>query len=689
MPRLLPSIAGALLACLAGSAAQAADAPPARATRPLTELPYTPGLDLQALDRGVEPCHDFYAFACGGWLAANPVPADQSRWSVYGKLNDENDQFLWGLLEAAARPAATRTPVEQKIGDYFAACMDESAAERAGLEPLRAELQAIDALSDARALAPLLGRLHPAAPTGLLFAFGAEQDLRDSSRVIAHAQAAGLGLPDRDYYLKEGADAERLRAQYSTHVERMLSLLGEARPAEGAAAVLRLETALARHTLTRVDRRDARNLDHPHTLPQLRALTPAFAWDAYFEALGLARPEHLNVTEPEFFRALERLLRDEPLPVWKTYLRWHLARLSAPYLSAALAAENFDFYGRTLRGAQAQQPRWKRCVNWVDRDLGEALGQVFVAKTFPPQVRARALDMVVRIEAAMRSRLQALPWMGAETRRQALTKLDTLRNKIGYPDVWRDYGALRVEPTGLLGNVRRAAEFETHRTLAKIGRPVERGEWQMTPPTVNAYYNPLMNDMNFPAGVLQPPLFDARMDDAPNYGNTGGTIGHELIHGFDDEGRRFDAQGTLRDWWTAQDARAFEQRTQCIVDQYARYTVIDDVKLNSRLTLGEDVADMAGLVLAWDAWREATRGQALAARDGFTPEQRFFIGFAQWACENERDESKRLNAVTNPHSPAEYRINGVVVNLPEFARAFACRPSDAMVKPPEQVCAVW
>jgi endothelin-converting enzyme/putative endopeptidase len=525
----------------------------------------------------------------------------------------------------------------------------------------------------------------------MLFGFGSEQDLKDSSRVIAYAVAGGLGLPDRDYYTKTGKRDAELRAKYQAFVERTLVLAGDKRGVakHAAQAVLRIETALAGKTLTRVEQRDPRKLDHKFTLEEFQKLTPSFAWQAYLTAAGLGGLHELNVTEPAFYEALEGLLRREPLEALRGYLRFQLVRGRSPYLARALTETNFDFYGHTLRGTQQQRPRWKRCVEWVDRDLGEDLGQVFVEQAFSPELKSSAVDMVQRIERAMERRLTELPWMSAGTRAQAFEKLHGMRNKIGYPDRWRDYSGLRVARGDFMGNLRRALEFESRRKLAKIGAPVDRGEWGMTPPTVNAYYNPLMNDMNFPAGVLQPPLFDPRMDDAPNYGNTGGTIGHELIHGFDDEGRRFDAQGNLRDWWTADDGPEFEKRAQCIVDQYARYTVVDDIKINSQLTLGEDVADLAGLILAWDAWRDLTASTRLRSRDGFTPEQRFFIGFAQWDCSAERDENARVNAATNPHSPSRYRINGVVVNLPEFAEAFACKGGQPMVKQTDAVCRIW
>jgi endothelin-converting enzyme/putative endopeptidase len=667
--------------------------PPAPADQPYAQLPYTPSLDLAAMDPGVDPCVDLYTYACGGWKKRNPLPPDRSSWSVYGKTNADNLQFLWGMLEAAAKPDPGRDPSQALIGDYFAACMDEAAAERAGIAPLQAELEAIDRLAKPAELAPLLARLQLATGQGgFLMHLGSAQDLKQASQVIGWLSVGGLGLPDRDDYLDTDTKSVEIRDKYRAHVARMLTLLGDSPAAAkaGAEAVLRIETELAKVSLTRVERRTPSNLDHPMTPAELAKAAPGLDWRAYLAAFPTPAPlARLNIEEPKFFARAAALVASEPLAAWKTYLRWHLVDSRAPFLSRALVEADFDFYQRTLRGVEQQQPRWKRCVSLVDNQLGEALGKVFVEKTFSADTKARTLDMVERIERVMERRIQALAWMSAPTRQEALRKLHGLRNKIGYPDRWRDYSSVRVERTDLVGNVSRAAAFEEARQLAKIGRPVDRGEWGMTPPTVNAYYNPSMNDINFPAGVLQPPLFDPKLDDAPNYGNTGGTIGHELIHGFDDEGRQFDADGNLRDWWTADDAKRFAERAQCVADQYAQYVVIDDIKINSKLTLGEDVADLAGLQLAWDAWKDATAAQQPAPRDGLSPEQRFFVGFAQWACANVRDETKRLNARTNPHSPPEYRINGVVVNMPEFAQAFSCQPGQPMVKPPAAVCRIW
>jgi len=656
--------------------------------RPLTSLPYTPSLAPAFLDRSADPCVNFYQFACGNWNKLNPIPADQPRWDVYAKLQTDNMRYLWGILEAEAKPSGNRTPTQKLIGDYFAACMDDAAVEKAGAAPLKPRLQEIAALHSLSDLPPLLGQLH-LENSNALFGFGSNQDFADSNSVIAFAAAGGLGLPDRDYYVKTDAKSQEIRARYLDHVATMMQLLGDSAVTARAEArtVMDIETVLAKASLTRVEKRDPYKIFHKLTRAQFEALTPSFGWAAYFQAIGLPAPAEINVTEPAFYQEVETELKTRPLADWKAYLRWHLVHAQAPYLSSTFVNANFDFYSKYLRGVTALQPRWKRCVRNVDRDLGEALGQVFADRTFTPATKASALEMTNQIEAAMKADLEHIPWMGDATRRQALLKLSRVRNKIGYPEHPRDYSSIRISRTDFLGNVDRSFVFESRRGLAKIGRPVDRSEWGMTAPTVNAYFDPQMNDINFPAGVLQPPLFDPKMDDAPNYGNTGATIGHELTHGFDDEGRQFDAGGNLKDWWTPQDAEQFTKRAACVSDQYSQYTVVDDIKINGKLTMGEDVADLGGTMLAYTAWKTATRGQDLKPIGGFTPDQRFFIGMAQWACGFERPENLRLNAITNPHSPDEYRINGVVSNLPEFARAFSCKAGQPMVR--ANACKVW
>jgi putative endopeptidase len=657
---------------------------------PLASLPYTPSLDTSFLDRTADPCVDFYKFACGNWNKLNPIPPDQARWDVYAKLTDDNQRYLWAILDEAAKPNASRTPVHQKIGDYFAACMDEAAVEKAGAKPLQARLDEIAALKSVAEIPALLARLHlEAGDDAAIFSFTSSQDFADSSRVIAFAGSGGLGLPDRDYYVNPDPKSQEIRRQYLAHVAAMLQLLGDSPDAARAAAdtIMAIETDLAKATLTRVDKRDPYKQFHKYTRAQLLALTPTFAWDAYWQGLGLTPPTILNVTEPEFYKQVEHQLKTRGIQDWKTYLRWHLVHDAAPYLSRPFVETNFNFYSKTLRGVAEMRPRWKRCVSYVDRDLGEALGQVFVEKTFTPETKARTLAMTKEVEAAMQEELEHLDWMSPATKQQALVKLHGVVNKIGYPDKWRDYSSVNIVRDDFLSDVDRAAIFESKRQLAKIGKPVDRTEWQMTPPTVNAYYDPQMNDINFPAGVLQPPLYDPKMDDAPNYGNTGATIGHELTHGFDDQGRQFDAKGNLKDWWTKQDAAKFVQRAACVSDQYSGYTVIDDIKINGKLTAGEDIADLGGTTLAYIAWKAATKGQDLKPADGFTPEQRFFIGMAQWACGDERPENKRLNAVTNEHSPNEYRINGVVANMPQFGQAFSCKAGQPMMR--QNACRIW
>ena len=690
MASVKPSrIATALLSISAAAFAQSIAPPPAQ-DAPLFALPYTPALDPKSMDRAVDPCVDFYKYSCSGWIAANPIPPDQSRWDVYAKLTAENEKFLWGLLLDAAKPSSNRSVVETEIGDFFTACMDEPGIEKAGAMPLQPELNAIAAIKSLRDIPAFLGREHLALAGGnMMFGFDSGQDFADASQVIAFAEAGGLGLPDRDYYVKTDAKSVETRQKYLEHVQKMLELLGEpADPAKAhAQTVMEIETALAKASLTRVEQRDPHKLFHKMTPAQLQALTPSFPWSDYFAAAQVGSLPVINVSEPAFYKELETLLKSRSLDDWKEYLRWQLVHSKAAYLSAPFVNANFDFFSKYLRGLEQQPPRWKRCVRMVDAELGEALGQVFAAKTFAPSTKERALVMTKGIEAAMESEIKQLPWMGEDTKQRALQKLHAVVNKIGYPDKWRDYSSIRLTRSDYFGNVERATIFESRRELNKIGKPVDRTEWQMTPPTVNAYYDPQMNDINFPAGVLQPPLFDPKSDDAPNYGDTGGTIGHELTHAFDDEGRQFDAAGNLKNWWSKKDAQEFQVRAKCVSDQYSSYTVVDNIKLNGKLTLGEDLADLGGVQLAFLAWKAATRDQNLQPIDGLTPDQRFFVGMAQWACGAERPEIKRMNAITNPHSPLEDRVNGVVSNMPDFQKAFSCKAGQPMVR--THMCKVW
>jgi endothelin-converting enzyme/putative endopeptidase len=684
MRNLITSVCACLLLAPAALAQQGNPAQPS----PLAAMPYSPSLDLSSVDRGVDPCVDFYKFSCGGWMKNNPIPADQARWDVYSKLANENQQFLWGILEADAR-AEARTPTQQKIGDYFAACMDTATIDKLGAAPVRPTLDAIDAITDRKALIAYLGPLNRHVPGTFFFDAGSTQDPGDSSSVIAEISAGGLGLPDRDYYLKTDPKSEEIRKAYLSYVQRILTLSGEpaAKAQQDAATILGIETELARASLTRVERRDPYKQYHKMTVAQLEAQSPVVKWPDYLRVQGLENITTLNVAQPAFQKAVDHVLTDESLDHLKAYLRFHVVTTAASSLSGPFEAAAFDFYSRRLRGVQQLPPRWKRCVRQVDHGLGEALGQEFVARTFSPQTKQKTLLMADQIEQAMQSEIDHLDWMSPATKQEATRKLHTIRNKIGYPDKWRDYSKLEIKRGDYFGNVLRVADFETARNFAKVGKPVDRDEWQMSPPTVNAYYDPQMNDVNFPAGVLQPPLYDPKMDDAPNYGDTGATIGHELTHGFDDEGRQFDAEGNLKDWWTRADAKNFEDRINCLRDQFAAYVVVDDIHINSKLTSGEDVADLGGTLIAYMAWQKATETQRLAPVDGFTPDQRFFLGFAQWACENTREANSRLQAATDPHSPGFARINGIVTNIPEFAAAFGCKAGQPMVK--AKACKVW
>jgi endothelin-converting enzyme/putative endopeptidase len=655
-------------------------------TRP--EPPKAPRFDVANIDRSVEPCADFFGFACGNWIAHNPIPPDESRWGRFNELIEANREVLRGILEKASFDDPARDPDTKKIGDYYAACMDEAGVEARGLKGLSADLGAIAALSGARDLPPLVGRLH-AAGVGALFAFGAVQDYKDATTVIASLDQGGLGLPDRDYYLKDDPKSVELRKAYQAHVARMLALLGDSKEqaAKSAEVVLEIETRLARASMDRVSRRDPEKRYHKMPRAQAAALFPSFAWEGYLAALDSPAFRDVNVGVPDFFKGLEASIKEVPVAHWRTYLRWHLVHASAGALPAAFVNEDFAFYGKTLSGQKELKPRWKRCVAQVDDALGEALGKPYVERTFGADGKERMQRMVGALEKALEKDIRELPWMTEATKPRALAKLAAIANKIGYPDAWRDYSALQVSRSDALGNAQRAEAFELRRQLAKIGKPVDKKEWTMTPPTVNAYYQALMNSINFPAGILQPPFFDRSVDDAVNYGGIGAVIGHELTHGFDDQGRKFDGDGNMTDWWTEADGKEFEARAACVDRQYSGYTAVDDVKLNGKLTLGENVADNGGLRISLMALEDSLAGRASEPKDGFTPEQRFFLGFAQVWCQNATPEAARLRAQTDPHSPGQWRVNGTVSNMPEFQAAFGCKAGSPMVR--ENACRVW
>jgi putative endopeptidase len=641
-------------------------------------------VDLSSIDASVSPCDNFYRFACGKWIGQNNLPADRSRWSRFDALAERNVEKLRDILEAAAA-SGERT----KIGDYYASCMDEAAIERKGLAPLRGELDRIAALTDVRALPELVAHHHEIGVASF-FTFNSGQYYHDATKVIARADQGGLSLGDRDYYLKTDAKSVELRAAYLRHVANMFRLAGddEAAAALNADQVMAVETALAKASLDRVGRRDPKNLDHPFARQELTALTAHFDWNRYLADVGTGSVDLLNVGWPDFFTGLDTVFAENNMPALRNYLRWHLLNRMAGLLPKAFVDENFAFFGRTLTGAKVIRARWKRCVEGVGRSLGEELGKAYVDAYFPPATKAQTVAMIRSIAETYEENLRTLDWMSEETRQRALGKLAAIVNKVGYPDRWRDYSQLRIERDDALGNAARSSSFEFRRRLDKIGQPVDRGEWGMTPPTVNAYYSPRYNDINFPAGILQPPFFDAEGDLAGNYGAIGAVMGHEITHGFDDEGRHFDGEGNLKEWWGPADASAFEGRAACLVGQYGGYTAVDDVKVNGRLTLGENIADNGGVRLAFAAFRKAL-GRGEQSVGGYTAEQRFFIGYAQIWCGSTTPEDLRRRVQIDPHSPGEFRVNGVVVNQPEFAAAFKCEAGAPMAPPPDKVCRVW
>jgi len=640
------------------------------------------------LDRSCKPCDDFNQFAMGGWMKNNPIPAEYPNWGSFTMLADRNQASMRVILEEAAKANAAAGSNQQKIGDFYSSCMDTTAVDAAGVKPLAADFTAIDQVKDAKGLQPLVARLQQTG-SGYLFRFGSTQDLDESTQVIAEINQGGLGLPDRDYYTRTDEKSAQLRTDYVTHVAKMFVLAGDSEDKANAEAktVMDLETALAKASMSRVQMRDPHAVWHKMTLPQLKELAPGWAWEAYFRQRNAPDFASINVSQPDFFKETNRLLTATPLQDWKTYLRWHVLHTSATQLSEPFVQENFSFYGTKLSGTKQLQPRWKRCSQSVNRNLGEALGQVYVEKYFPPEAKAHARVMVTNLIGALKSDIPELSWMGPDTKKAALEKLEAFQIKIGYPDKWRDYSALAVDKGSYLANEQRAIAFENARDLNKIGKPVDRSEWQMTPPTVNAYYDATMNEIVFPAGILQPPFYDPKADDAVNYGGMGAAIGHEITHGFDDEGSQFDAKGNLRDWWTKDDRKNFDERASCVQKQFDGYEVEPGLRENGKLVLGESIADLGGLAISYAAYEKSIEGKRPPTLGGFAPEQRFFLGWAQVWGANMRPENARLLANTNEHPLPKFRTNGPLSNMELFAKAFGCKKGDTMVR--ESVCKIW
>ena len=648
-------------------------------------------LDPANLDRSVSACTDFYQFANGGWVKNNPIPAAFSRWGSFDELAEGNQGNLFTILTRAAASGNSQANADlRKLGTFYSSCMDSVGAERAGAQPIKAELDRIDAVRNRGQLEAEIARLHFRG-VPLLFGFNAQQDFKNSTSVIAGIGQGGLSLPDRDYYLNTDKRYVDIRTNYVDHVARMLQLVGESssQAAADAQKVMAIETGLAKPAMTRVQMRDPNALYHKMTSAELAQLAPGFNWPTFFSGEGRADISTINVSNPEFLKAADAMLSSVPLDDWKAYLRWHLVDVAVGSLSSAFVNEDFRF-GSTLSGAKEMLPRNKRCTRATDAGLRDALGQAYVAQYFTPQAKQRALEMVRNLESVFHDRLQTLGWMSDTTKVQATGKLAAFTNKIGYPDKWRDYSTLTIKPGHFLDNQVAVREYERRRTLAKIGQPVDRAEWGMTPPTVNAYYNPSMNEIVFPAGIMQPPFFDPKADDAVNYGGMGAVIGHEMTHGFDDQGAQFDAQGNLRNWWGASDLEKFKRGTGLVASQFDSYTVLDSLHVNGKLTLGENLADLGGLSVSYAALEKALAQKGRPPLiDGFTPEQRFFLAWAQIWRQNITPEAQRVRINTDPHSPGQWRTNGPVSNMPQFAAAFGCKPGDPMVRPDSVRPVIW
>ena len=658
--------------------------------------------DLTSIDKTVDPCVDFYQYTCGNWIKNNPIPSTNTTWSSFSLLGEQNQYLLWKDLDAAAKNP--KSPLQVKYGNYFAACMNTEIADKMGAKPIDPQLAMIAGLTDKTRVAQLDVAFEQKYGQGFLFGVRVGQDQKDSTRQILQTGQGGLTLPDREYYLGQDARSVTLREQYIAHITKMFALLGDTpdKAAEEAANVMTIETALARGSMARVEMRNPANVYHIMTINEVQQLSPDFNWQALLTGIGLGKTPSLNVSSPGFVKTVNAEIDSEPLPALQSYMRWQVLHREAAYLSKPFADENFDFFSHTLNGQKEQQPRWKRCTRLTDAALGEAVGQDWVHENFPPEAKANMEKLVAALEKALGEDIQQLSWMSDATKVEAEKKLAAFRHKIGYPATWRDYSKLQVSRTDFVADVAGNAVFERERNLKKLGQPVDETEWGMTPPTVNAYYSPQMNDINFPAGILQPPFYDVSKDPAINFGGIGMVIGHEMTHGFDDQGSQFGPSGSVKynpdgsigSWFTPEDLTKFKDRTKCIADEYSGFEAAPDQKLNGRLTLGENAADNGGIRIAFRALQETLAPQGITdldaqqdVKDGYTPAQRFFISFGQLWCANQTEQAARNLAKTDPHSTDKWRVDGVVQNFEEFGKAFGCKAGQPMT--PEKGCRVW